>query len=92
MQNDYNVLANIVNYVKKYNVKGTALLDEINVQEVDEEHIKTVFKTKGKSINGLLGWYMVLDVDGVNTYFSTEYEALEYRRSLINRVVKSLFD
>lgn len=35
----------------------------------------------------LKDWYAVVDITGVNTYFSTETEALAYRLFLINRIL-----
>jgi len=59
------------------------LLQEICVGDVDEEHADL------NNIKGLIGWYYVSDLDGVNTYFSTEREAFHYRLDFINRILNS---
>lgn len=59
------------------------LLQEICVGDVDEDHAKL------NNIDGIIGWYYVADLDGVNTYFSREKEALHYRLDFINRILNS---
>ncbi len=59
------------------------LLENVTVGNVDEEHCEI------NNISGLIGWYYVCDLDGVNSYFSTELEAFHYRLSFINRILNS---
>lgn len=59
------------------------LLEEINICDVDKEHAEL------NNIKGLIGWFYVSDLDGVNSYFSTEQEALSYRLSFINKILNT---
>lgn len=59
------------------------LLDEISVMEIDEENAKL------NNNQGMIGWFGVVDTDGICAYFSTEQEALRYRLDLINLILNS---
>ena len=57
------------------------MLEEITVQEVDKDLADL------NQIHGLIGWFAVVDTDGINSYHSTEAEALKQRLNIINQVL-----
>ena len=74
------VLKNNKKYSKEVEADLDCLLGEISVMEVDE--------IPNNNIN-LEGWYAVVDIEGINAYFSDEKEALAYRLFLINRILNT---
>ena len=70
---DYNVLENNKSWQKENNYDLDSMLEEVSIQDVEEGE--------------LIGWFAVVDCDGINAYFSTETEALSYRLFLINRIL-----
>lgn len=76
---NYNRIKSIKKWCKGFDLDQ--MLGEISVLEVDEDLAKL------NNIYGLLGWFAVIDTDGINSYHSTEGEALRERLDIINRVL-----
>jgi hypothetical protein len=70
---EYNVLESNQKWFKDNSLDLDDALGEISIQDVEEGE--------------LIGWFAVVDTDGINAYFSTETEALAYRLFLINRIL-----
>lgn len=86
MAKKYNRIESIKKWCKGYDLDQ--MLEEISVSSCDE--MKDNFKKGEKmyKLNELLsGWYAVVDTDGINSYHSTEAEALKERLDIINRVM-----
>jgi hypothetical protein len=57
------------------------LLDEYGVGEVDDDHNES----NGGKLSGILGWWFVVNNDGVYAYFAREELAFRFRLDEINR-------
>lgn len=57
------------------------LLEEYSVGEVDDYHNES----NGGKLSGILGWWFVVNNDGVYAYFNKEHLALRWRLDEINR-------
>lgn len=73
---NYNVLKSNQKWFRGNKLDLEDALGEISIMEADEVPDKNIE-----------GWYAVVDIDGINAYFSTETEALAYRLFLINRIL-----
>ena len=83
---EYDRIADIKKHCKGYDLDQ--MLGEITVSACDD--MFEDFK-KGERMyelnKALSGWYAVVDTDGINSYHSTQKEALRERLDIINRVL-----
>lgn len=64
------------------------MLDSISVQEVDS----SMNDANQGGLSALIGWYCVVEENGVRSYFSTESAALRHRLLLINLRLNPMVD